>query len=263
MSKCEFIIMDNKNSKNLYIHVNKNKKSRWLLNSRNCSHAKPAHPRSSSIHPSQLYNVMHPRGWRTCGARDLVNVHWYPWEPVMRWWPRLPTLGKVVTGAGGCTFSLGGWYGSTGPPIAFVNTSNMLPLDEPALMRVDLWEPKCSDVSTRLRILDVLRRGIFFPATRFWRRLQKLHMLSRDTLNGYNYELNKSMFCSKRELHFKGKRVILNIILLTLFRFHFQSCFDQTIIFHSISFFLYILYLNFFTAFKNSKNIHIFAYLIV
>lgn len=72
----------------------------------------------------------------------------YPWEPVMRWWSRFPTLRRWVHGgvhAGGCAlFPRGDDTGPPSPPVAFVNTSNMLPLDEPMLMRVDLWEPKCS-----------------------------------------------------------------------------------------------------------------------
>lgn len=55
--------------------------------------------------------------------------------------------------AGGCaSHSPVGMIRVHGTPMAFVNTSNMLPLDEPTLMRMDLWEPK---VPAEMMLLNV------------------------------------------------------------------------------------------------------------
>lgn len=121
------------------------KRTRWKSFTR--ARWGPAALRTAAACARHNYIMRCTLAQRTCGARDPVNAR-VPMGTSNEMVVTVSHPAKVVARrdvhAGGCALlSRGDDTGPPEPPMAFVNTSNMLPLDEPSLMRMDLWEPKC------------------------------------------------------------------------------------------------------------------------
>lgn len=125
-------------------------------------------PDSSSVRPSQLHNAMHPRASRGPAAHATPWMNAYPWEPVMRWWSRFPTLRRWLREGmymlvGVLLFFPWGWYGSTGTPHGFCQhqqyaTARWTIVDENGPVGTEVLAKVLMLLNVNARTLDVCER---------------------------------------------------------------------------------------------------------